>query len=134
MSHEGIRIVSREESQRAQAEEQPLPKEATTPKKVRVDATGGSGVQIEWADGHTSSWTFPWLREACPCAICHEAREADGRKPGEPKPKPATLLPMFEPPPRPLETTPVGHYAVKFKWSDGHESGIYSWEYLRRIG
>jgi DUF971 family protein len=27
----------------------------------------------------------------------------------------------------------VGNYAVKFKWNDGHESGVYSWEYLRRV-
>ena len=33
----------------------------------------------------------------------------------------------------PVEVTPVGKYALKFKWTDGHESGIYSWEYLRRV-
>jgi DUF971 family protein len=33
----------------------------------------------------------------------------------------------------PLEATPAGIYAIKFKWNDGHESGIYSWEYLRRV-
>jgi DUF971 family protein len=32
-----------------------------------------------------------------------------------------------------VEVTLVGKYALKFKWSDGHESGIYSWEYLRRM-
>jgi DUF971 family protein len=40
---------------------------------------------------------------------------------------------MYEAPVRPVEITPVGKYAMKFKWSDGHESGIYSWEYLRRV-
>jgi DUF971 family protein len=40
---------------------------------------------------------------------------------------------MYEPPARPVEVTPVGKYALKFKWTDGHESGIYSWEYLRRV-
>ena len=40
------------------------------------------------------------------------------------------ILPMEHPN---LEVTPVGKYALKFKWSDGHESGIYSWEYLRRV-
>ncbi len=134
MSHEGIRIVSAEESQRAQAEEKPLTKEAITPAKVRVDVTGGSGMRIEWADGHVSSWTFAWLRDACPCATCHEAREVEGRSPGEPRPKPVALLPIFEPPLQALEVTPVGRYAIKFRWSDKHESGIYSWDYLRRIG
>ena len=49
------------------------------------------------------------------------------------KPKEQTLLMMYEAPVKPLEVTPVGKYALKFKWSDGHESGIYSWEYLRRV-
>ena len=35
--------------------------------------------------------------------------------------------------PRPIEVTPVGKYALKFKWNDGHEAGIYSWDYLRRV-
>ncbi len=49
------------------------------------------------------------------------------------KPKEKTLLVMYEAPVKPLEVTQVGKYALKFKWSDGHESGIYSWEYLRRM-
>jgi len=49
------------------------------------------------------------------------------------KPKEKTPLVMYEAPVKPLEATQVGKYALKFKWSDGHESGIYSWEYLRRM-
>jgi DUF971 family protein len=104
-----------------------------TPKKVRVKKTEGTGVEIDWKDGHQSVWNFAWLRNACPCATCHEDREKTGRPLGVPKPKEQTLLKMYEPPVRPLEVTPVGKYALKFKWSDGHESGIYSWEYLRRV-
>jgi len=133
MSHEGIRFVSPEEAQVQHTQETKLPQNAVTPKKVRVMKTEGTGVAIEWADGHLSEWTFAWLRDACPCATCHEERENTGRKPGEPKQKPKALLPMYEPPVRPLEITPAGRYALKFKWSDGHESGIYSWEYLRRV-
>jgi DUF971 family protein len=133
MSHEGIRFVSAERAQREAAHEEKLPVDAMTPQKVRVMKTEGTGVAIEWKDGHASEWNFAWLRNACPCATCHEEREQSGRKPGEPKPKPQTLLVMYEPPVRPLEVTPVGKYAVKFKWTDGHESGIYSWEYLRRV-
>ena len=133
MSHEGIRFVSAEEAAREAANEKRLSEDAVTPKKVRVMKTEGTGVAIEWKDGHTSQWSFAWLRNACPCATCHEEREQSGRKPGEPKPKPQTLLVMYEPPVRPVEVTPVGKYAMKFKWTDGHESGIYSWEYLRRV-
>jgi len=133
MSHEGIRIVSTEEATREAATDKKLPAEAVTPAKVRVHKTEGTGMEIEWKDGHRSSWNFAWLRDACPCATCHEERERTGLKPGEPKPKPQTLLPMYQAPARPVEVTPVGKYALKFKWNDGHESGIYSWEYLRRV-
>jgi DUF971 family protein len=133
MSHEGIRIVSAEEARREDREQEQLPASAVTPKKVRVKITEGTGVEIEWKDGHHSAWNFAWLRNACPCATCHEDREKTGRLPGVPKPKEQTLLMMYEAPAKPLEVTPAGKYALKFKWSDGHESGIYSWEYLRRV-
>jgi DUF971 family protein len=110
-----------------------LPVEAVTPAKVRIHKTEGTGVEVDWRDGHKSAWSFAWLRNGCPCATCHEEREQNDRKPGEPKPRPQSLLPMYEAPARPTEITPVGNYAVKFKWNDGHESGIYSWEYLRRV-
>jgi DUF971 family protein len=98
-----------------------------------VKKTEGTGVEIDWKDGHQSSWTFAWLRNACPCATCHEEREKTGRPVGAPKPKEKTLLVMYEAPVKPVEVSPVGKYALKFKWNDGHESGIYSWDYLRRV-
>lgn len=132
MSHEGIRFVSAEEA--AREERQPkLAGNAIKPAKVKIDRTGGTGMTIEWRDGHTSHWSFAWLRAACPCATCHEAREAEGRAPGIAKAKPATLLPMYEAPPRPAEVEPVGKYALRFKWNDGHEAGLYSWDYLRNV-
>ena len=133
MSHEGIRIVSAEQAQREAREDVKLSQTATTPAKVRVKKTEGTGVEIDWQDGHKSSWNFVWLRNACPCATCHEEREKTGRRAGEPKPKAQTLLMMYEAPARPTEVSQVGKYALKFKWTDGHESGIYSWEYLRRV-
>jgi len=48
------------------------------------------------------------------------------------EPRPATLLPMYQAPPRPDSVTPVGRYALSFHWNDGHQTGIYSWDYLRR--
>jgi DUF971 family protein len=42
-------------------------------------------------------------------------------------------LRMYKDPARPVEVIPVGKYALKFRWNDGHETGIYSWEYLRRV-
>lgn len=130
MSHEGIRLVSAAEAQRAPQPE--LARDAITPAKVRVHQTTGEGLEIDWKDGHHSWWSFAWLRLACPCATCHEEREAQGREPGVPKAKAPSLLPMYQEPPRPLSTTPAGNYAISFQWNDGHGSGIYSWDYLRR--
>jgi DUF971 family protein len=100
---------------------------------VRVLLTEGKGLEIDWADGHRSAWGFAWLREACPCATCVDERAQEGRKAGQPKPKPAALLPMYAPPPKPASVHPVGRYAIQFNWADGHSGGIYSWDYLRRV-
>jgi DUF971 family protein len=130
MSHEGIRIVS--EEQRAREAATPTPsRAAVTPAKVRVLVSEGKGLEIDWSDGHKSAWSFAWLREACPCATCNEERSKSGRKPGQPKP--AAVLPLFAPPPRPASAHPVGRYALQFNWQDGHSGGIYSWDYLRRV-
>ena len=133
MSHEGIRIVSADEVQREEAAGPKLTGAAIQPAKVRVDRTGGTGMQIDWKDGASHSWTFRFLRDACPCATCHEARVAAGLAAGERKPRPSTLLPMFEAPPVPRDVTPVGKYALRFTWNDGHEAGLYSWDYLRNV-
>ncbi len=133
MSHEGIRFVSKNEEAHTSPENRSLSREAVTPQKVRVLISEGKGLEIDWADGHKSAWTFPWLREACPCATCVEQRTLEDRKPGEAKPKSATLLPMYVPPPKPASAHAVGRYAIQFNWQDGHSGGIYSWEYLRRM-
>jgi DUF971 family protein len=132
MSHEGIRFVSKDEAERGNQEERPLSRIAVTPEKVRVLLTEGKGLEIDWSDGHRSTWNFAWLRNACPCATCIDERKAEGRKAGQPKPKPAALLPMYAPPAKPASAHAVGRYALQFNWLDGHSSGIYSWEYLRR--
>lgn len=103
------------------------------PKSVKVDISGGTGVVIDWKDGHRSDYTFPFLRDACPCALCDEERGKTGRKPGEtPKLAPGAL-PMFKPAAKPLSAEPVGKYAIRFRWNDNHELGIYSWQFLRDV-
>jgi DUF971 family protein len=103
------------------------------PKSVKVNLTAGTGVDIEWTDGHHSHYSFPFLRDACPCALCNEEREKAHRQPGEP-PKPAPgALPMFKAAAKPLSAEGVGKYAIKFNWNDGHDLGIYSWKLLREM-
>ncbi len=132
MSHEGIRFLTKEEEERIEKANRPLPREAATPAKVRVLITEGKGLEIDWQDGHKSAWSFAWLRDACPCATCIEERKQEGRKAGEPKPKSGELLPMYKPPSKPSGAHGVGRYALQFNWLDGHSGGIYSWDYLRR--
>ncbi len=133
MSHEGFRLVSEKEARRVEGAHATLPREATEPTKVRVNKTEGTGMEIDWRDGHRSHWSFAFLRHACPCATCHDEREKEGRAIGVPRPEPVNLLPMYKAPPRPDLVQQVGRYAVSFHWNDGHSSGIYSWDYLRRI-
>ena len=103
------------------------------PKSVKVHLKTGEGVEIEWKDGHVSNYSFPFLRDACPCALCDEERAKSGRRPGQPvQPKPGEL-PMYKPPVKALSAEGVGKYAIKFGWNDGHELGIYSWQWLREI-
>lgn len=104
------------------------------PKSVKVNLTGGTGMDIEWKDGHLSHYPFPFLRDACPCALCNEEREKAGRAPGESAdPSAGGPLPMFKPAVKPTSAEGVGKYAIKFHWNDNHDLGIYSWDFLRKV-
>jgi len=102
----------------------------TEPLSVKVLLTTGEGVAIEWRDSHRSRYSFPYLREQCPCATCRE-RRAQGQSVVASRVR--GDLPMYQEPARAVRAEPVGHYAVRFDFSDGHSTGIYSFEYLRRI-
>ena len=103
------------------------------PKSVKVHLSSGEGVDIVWKDEHRSHYPFQFLRDACPCALCDEERGKSGRQPGQALgPKPGEF-PMFKPALRALSAEGVGKYAIKFQWNDSHETGIYSWQWLREI-
>jgi DUF971 family protein len=103
------------------------------PKSVKVNVSTGTGMDIEWNDGHHSHFSFPFLRDACPCALCDEERDKTGREPGEPPKLAPGALPMFKTAARPENVEAVGKYAIRFHWNDGHELGIYSWQLLRDL-
>ena len=109
------------------------PTAASDPKSVKVNVTAGTGMDIEWKDGHRSSYSFVFLRDACPCALCDEERGKTHRKPGDPPKLAPGALPMFKPQAKPTTVEPVGKYAIRFHWNDGHELGIYSWQFLREV-
>jgi DUF971 family protein len=109
------------------------PTASTDPKSVKVNLTTGTGVDIEWKDGHVSHYNFVYLRDACPCAMCNEERDKVGRHPGEPARLAPGTLPMFKPAAKPDSAEAVGKYAIKFSWNDSHDLGIYSWKFLRDV-
>jgi len=59
------------------------PPAAPDPKSVVVNLTTGTGVEIEWKDGHRSSYSFQFLRDACPCALCDDERGKDDENSAE---------------------------------------------------
>ena len=111
----------------------PTPRVQNDPKTVKVHLTTGSGVEIEWKDGHRSSYSFKFLRDACPCALCEDERTKSGRKAGEPEKLALGALPMFKAAAKALAAEAVGKYAMRFSWNDNHDLGIYSWAYLREV-
>jgi DUF971 family protein len=83
---------------------------------------------IQWGDGHRSVYSFDLLRKECPCAVCRETRQAAQDDPFK----------VVTSAVRPGEVTvtaaeKVGLYALRFAWSDGHDTGIYAYDYLRAI-
>lgn len=111
----------------------PLPLDVRKkPVDVKVHVSSGAGVDITWSDAHTSHYAFPYLREHCPCATCREERdekrEVDTRKAGG-----SSALPMFKPKTTARAASTVGTYAVQIEFTDGHSTGIYSFDYLREI-
>ena len=90
------------------------------------------GIEIDWKDGHHSSYSIGYLRDECPCATCTGAHGTAPQKTSYSKSAPDPF-PMFKPNLKMNDVEPVGNYAIKIYWSDGHSSGIYSFDYLRQI-
>jgi DUF971 family protein len=102
------------------------------PSAVKIHVSTGAGVDITWSDGHTSHYDFPYLRDACPCATCNDEREKKAAF-SSAGPASAAALPMFKPKPTAQAATSVGNYAIQITFSDGHATGIFSYDHLRTI-
>ncbi len=94
---------------------------------VGLQVEAGERLVIEWSDGARHSLSWAVLRKNCPCAGCRTERE-----------KPPALFPIIKleeaQPARPQTIEPVGRYAYQILWHDGHDSGIYTFEFLRSLG
>jgi DUF971 family protein len=100
------------------------------PVNVKVHVSTGSGVDVTWSDGHTSHYDFSYLRENCPCAVCNDERARKESLTGNVK---GADLPMFRPRATAKSAKAVGNYAIHIEFSDGHSTGIYSFDHLREV-
>lgn len=94
------------------------------PLEVRdITVRRGERVEIEFVDGHRCAFGLEDLRRACPCAGCRGARDR-----GEvPWPTPSSPLPLTV-----SGAELVGAWGLSITWNDGHSTGIYPFESLRR--
>ena len=82
-----------------------------------------SKISIKWSDDAETSYSAPQLRRSCPCASC--VNEWTGEKILEPG-KIADDMKFNH-------ISIVGRYALNFHFSDGHDTGIFSFKYLREL-
>jgi len=94
-----------------------------SPQPLKLHRYQGDFLGIDWSDDKQSIFPARWLRGHCPCAECVD--EWTGKR----------LVGEAEVPfnVRPTAIVPVGRYALSIHWNDGHESGIYGYDYLRRL-
>ena len=78
---------------------------------------------INWNDGVETQYSVYKLRCLCPCANCVD--ENTGKRTLDPS--------KVAPDVKPVDIVQVGNYALQIKWTDGHDTGIYSWTRLRVI-
>ena len=96
-------------------------REAIEPREILQESD--ANLRITWADGRVCNYAAATLRRVCPCAQC--VNEWTGQR----TLKPEAVADGVEI----SDMTIVGRYALNFRWSDGHETGIYSFQYLREL-
>jgi len=96
-------------------------RQAIEPREISQESS--SLLRITWADGRTCDYRAAALRRACPCAQC--VNEWTGQR----TLKPELISDEIEM----NDINIVGRYALNFSWGDGHDSGIYSFQYLRDL-
>jgi len=99
--------------------------DSTMPRDLKVKISEQKLV-IDWMDGGHSEIAMGRLRAVCPCATCRTDREAQTDNPLRIlKNDPAGL--------RVVNARLVGNYAIQFDWSDGHNTGIFDFRFLRSL-
>lgn len=94
----------------------------------RIDLKKDKGLTIEWPDGSTSYYSIKHLRHWSPSADSKEMRAEQERNPLMVLPSGGSRGPLAA-----LGAELVGNYALRLQFSDGHDAGIYTWDYLWSI-
>lgn len=103
----------------------PSPAVAETPVDLKVKIAE-QRLTIDWSDGRKSEFELALLRKHCPCATCRtEREEADAN--------PLRILKFDPSGVRVTSAKLVGNYAIQFNWSDGHNTGIFDFRFLRSL-
>jgi len=109
-----------------------MPVSVHEPEHIAISKS--KGIKIDWKDDHHSDYPLAYLRDECPCASCTGAHGTPPQKSNySADEKSKDLFPMYKPSLRMTEVEPVGSYAIRITWSDGHNTGIYSFDHFRRI-
>ncbi|MBX3417337.1 MAG: DUF971 domain-containing protein [Pirellulaceae bacterium] len=102
---------------------------------VSLAKTNDRKLEIRWNDDLSQLIPYRILRDSCPCATCRE--KADGKSQQGAAAKSIGILPILSAAEaRPLDIVsmqPVGNYAYHIKFSDGHSTGIFTFEFLRSL-
>lgn len=98
---------------------------ACTPKDLKVQIKEQRLI-VEWSDGKRSEFALAELRRQCPCAACRTERETQDANPLRILKSDPTGL-------RVVTAQLVGRYAIQFTWSDGHNTGIFDFRFLRSL-
>jgi DUF971 family protein len=96
---------------------------------LEFDLDRSRGLRIRWADGLESEIPLAVLRRACPCATCRAEREAAEHNP-------LRVVPRMASPDDQVvvrEAELAGSYALRIRWADGHDTGIYEFRMLRML-
>jgi DUF971 family protein len=87
----------------------------------------GSELAIKWKDGNESFISLEKLRRSCPCAGCKGEMDIVGNVYKNPEQKFNANAFQIK------QISRVGAYAIQPIWADGHATGIFSFDYLKRI-
>jgi DUF971 family protein len=93
-----------------------------------IDLRKDESLTIEWEDGSRSVLPIPYLRRMSPSADARTLRESLARNPLTVLPSGASSGPITAD-----SAELVGNYALRIRFSDGHDTGLYTWSYLREI-